>query len=88
MNLSAGFIVMVRSCRDWLKGEKKRRSYILRNKMNVFKNILTGEYHVADNKTRAWLYFFYKAERMGKDKPTMNDIIIIEIDKRIIDLKK
>jgi len=56
--------------------------------MNVFKNILTGEYHVADNKTRAWLYFFYKAERMGKDKPTMNDIIIIEIDKRIIDLKK
>jgi hypothetical protein len=51
--------------------------------MNVFKNILTGEYHVADNKTRAWLYFFYKAERKGEDKPTMNDVIIIEIERKI-----
>ena len=51
--------------------------------MNVYRNILTGEYHVADNKTRAWLYFFHKAERKGTDKPTMNDVIIIEIERTI-----
>lgn len=55
--------------------------------MYTFRNIITGEYYIEENKTRAWLYFFYEARRKGKDPPTMNDIIIVEIDKQIIDLK-
>jgi len=55
--------------------------------MNVFKNILTGELHIAENKLRAWLHFSYEARRNGKERPTMNDIVKIDIDKRIIDFK-
>ena len=55
--------------------------------MNVFKNILTGEYHIAENKLRAWLHFFNEARRKGEERPTMDDIVKIDIDKRIIDLK-
>jgi hypothetical protein len=55
--------------------------------MTVYKNKITGEYHIAENKTRAWLYFFYEAERKGKERPEMYDITEIEIDKRTIDFK-
>ncbi len=55
--------------------------------MTVYRNTLTAEYHYAESKIRAWLFFFYEAERKGKDKPTMDDIIVINRDKRVIDLK-
>ena len=55
--------------------------------MDVFKNILTGELHIAENKLRAWLHFSNEARRKGEERPTMNDIVKIDIDKRIIDLK-
>ncbi len=56
--------------------------------MTVYRNTLTGEYHITENKTQAWLFFFYEAERKGKDRPEMEDIAKIEIDNRIIDLRK
>ena len=55
--------------------------------MDVFKNILTGELHIAENKLRAWLHFSYEARRKGEERPTMDDIVKIDIDKRIIDFK-
>lgn len=55
--------------------------------MNVFKNILTGELHIAENKLRAWLHFSNEAKRKGGERPTMDDVVKVEIDKRIIDLK-
>ena len=55
--------------------------------MDVFKNILTGEYHIAENKLRAWLHFSNEARRKGEERPTMDDIVKIDIDKRIIDFK-
>lgn len=55
--------------------------------MNVFKNILTGEYHIAENKLRAWLHFSYEARRKGEERPTMDDVIIIEKDNRINQFK-
>jgi hypothetical protein len=56
--------------------------------MAVYKNTLTDESQSAENKIRAWLYFFYEAERKGNEKPTMDDIVKIKTDKRTIDLKK
>jgi hypothetical protein len=41
--------------------------------MKVFKNKLTGELHAAENKTRAWLYFYEKAKD-GTTVPTIKDI--------------
>ena len=55
--------------------------------MDVFKNILTGELHIAENKLRAWLHFSYEARRKGEERPTMDDIVIIELDKRIDQFK-
>ncbi len=55
--------------------------------MDVFKNILTGELHIAENKLRAWLFFSYEARRNGKERPTMDDVIIIEKDNRINQFK-
>ncbi len=55
--------------------------------MNVFKNILTGEYHIAENKLRAWLHFSNEAKRKGEERPTMDDVIIIEKDNRINQFK-
>ena len=55
--------------------------------MMVYRNILTGELHIAENKLRAWLFFSYEARRNGKERPTMDDIVKIDIDKRIIDFK-
>ena len=55
--------------------------------MDVYKNILTGELHIAENHLRAWLHFSYEARRKGEERPTMDDIVKIDIDKRIIDLK-
>lgn len=55
--------------------------------MMVYRNILTGEYRICESKVRAWLYFFDKAKNADTERPTMDDITVIEIDKRIIDLK-
>ena len=55
--------------------------------MDVYKNILTGELHIAENHLRAWLHFSNEAKRKGEERPTMDDIVKIDIDKRIIDLK-
>ena len=55
--------------------------------MMVYRNILTGELHIAENKLRAWLHFSNEAKRKGEERPTMDDIVKIDIDKRIIDLK-
>ncbi len=55
--------------------------------MMVYRNILTGEYHIAENKLRAWLHFSYEARRKGEERPTMDDIVIIELDKRIDQFK-
>lgn len=55
--------------------------------MMVYRNILTGELHIAENKLRAWLHFSYEARRKGEERPTMDDIVKIDIDKRIIDFK-
>jgi len=55
--------------------------------MMVYRNILTGELHIAENKLRAWLFFSYEARRKGEDRPTMDDVIIIDIDKRIDQFK-
>jgi len=55
--------------------------------MMVYRNILTGEYRICESKIRAWLYFFDKAQKRDDERPTMDDITVIEIDKRIIDLK-
>jgi len=55
--------------------------------MNVFKNILTGELHIAENKLRAWLHFSNEAKRKGEERPTMDDVIIIEKDNRINQFK-
>jgi hypothetical protein len=49
--------------------------------MNVFKNILNGNLHIAENHLRAWLYFSNEARRKGEERPTMDDIVIIDIDK-------
>jgi len=49
--------------------------------MNVFKNTLNGELHIAENHLRAWLHFSNEARRKGEERPTMNDIVIIDIDK-------
>ena len=56
--------------------------------MNVFKNTLNGELHIAENHLRAWLYFSNEARRKGEERPTMNDIVIIELDKRIEQIKE
>lgn len=56
--------------------------------MDVFKNILTGELHIAENKLRAWLHFSNEAKRKGEERPTMDDIVIIELDKRIEQIKE
>ena len=55
--------------------------------MMVYRNILTGELHIAENKLRAWLHFSNEAKRKGEERPTMDDIVKIDIDKRIIDFK-
>lgn len=55
--------------------------------MMVYRNILTGEYRICESKVRAWLYFFDKAQKANDERPTMDDITVIEIDKQIIDLK-
>ena len=55
--------------------------------MDVFKNILTGELHIAENKLRAWLHFSNEAKRKGEERPTMDDVIIIEKDNRINQFK-
>lgn len=55
--------------------------------MMVYRNILTGEYHIAENKFRAWLHFSYEARRKGEERPTMDDVIIIEKDNRINQFK-
>lgn len=55
--------------------------------MMVYRNILTGEYHIAENKLRAWLHFSYEARRKGEERPTMDDVIIIEKDNRINQFK-
>lgn len=54
--------------------------------MMVYRNILTGELHIAENHLRAWLHFSNEAKRKGEERPTMDDIVKIDIDKRIIDL--
>lgn len=54
--------------------------------MTVYRNTLTAEYHYAESKIRAWLFFFYEAEKKGKDRPEMKDIVEIKINKKIIDL--
>lgn len=41
--------------------------------MKVFKNKMTGELYVAENKIRAWLYFYEKAKG-STITPTINDI--------------
>ena len=55
--------------------------------MMVYRNILTGEYRICESKVRAWLYFFDKAQKANDERPTMDDIVKIDIDKRIIDFK-
>lgn len=55
--------------------------------MMVYRNILTGELHIAENHLRAWLHFSNEAKRKGEERPTMDDIVKIDIDKRIIDFK-
>ena len=55
--------------------------------MMVYRNILTGEYRICESKVRAWLHFSNEAKRKGEERPTMDDIVKIDIDKRIIDFK-
>lgn len=46
--------------------------------MNLYKNILTGELYIADNHTRAFIYFY---EKSGRDeKPEGKDIAPMELD--------
>lgn len=34
--------------------------------MKVYKNILTGELYTAENKVRAWLYFYEKGKEQHR----------------------
>ena len=41
----------------------------------VYKNKLTGEFYTAENRVRAWLYFYEKAKNCTEmNIPTINDI--------------
>ena len=43
--------------------------------LRIFKNKLTGEFYTAENRVRAWLYFYEKAKSStGMNIPTINDI--------------
>ena len=56
--------------------------------MDVYKNTLNGNLHIAENHLRAWLHFSNEARRKGEERPTMDDIVIIELDKRIEQIKE
>lgn len=45
---------------------------------SIYKNNLTGELYTAENKVRAWLYFYEKAKNStGRNIPTINDITLL-----------
>jgi hypothetical protein len=55
--------------------------------MDVYKNTLNGNLHIAENHLRAWLHFSNEARRKGEERPTMDDVIKIEKDNRIDQFK-